>query len=150
VHNKTINFDIQLMVLMKQVSLFFFLLFVVKTTSAQHVQYTDKDYAKSPVWKSMIKDTLANYFETEKAFNLYFQHHENPAGENDEIGEHQAHEKHPSKREQRKIQEEFRMRMDVKKYEHWHDSMKPYVQADGRILTPSERIAIWEAQRSKK
>ena len=42
------------------------------------------------------------------------------------------------------------MRMAVKKYEYWHMRMLPYVQQDGRILTPSERLAIFEAQKADK
>ena len=120
--------------------------------SLLHAQtkYTDKDYARSPLWISMIKDTSANYFEVEKAYKIYFMHHEKPAGENDEIGEHQEREKHPSKREQRKMQQENHLRMDVKRYERWHDSMKPYVQDDGSILSPAQRIEIWKSQRSAK
>ena len=105
--------------------------------------YTDKDYARSPVWIKMIKDTTTNFFEAEKAFKIYFQHHEKPGGEHDVIGEHAKQEKNISKREMRKMQAEDRMRMEVKRYLHWRDKMAPYVQADGSILTPSQRLKIW-------
>lgn len=117
---------------------------------AQQTKYDEKDYARTPVWLDMIKDTSANYFETERAFNIYFQHHELPQGENEEIGEHAAKEKRLSKKERKKLQNDNHMRMNVKRYERWHDSMRPYVQRDGRILTPTERIAIWKAEQNKK
>jgi hypothetical protein len=98
----------------------------------------------------MIRDTTANYFETEKAYKIYWQHHEMPEGEHDVIGEHAEREKIPSKRKQRKIAADDRMRVQVKYYQVWHSKMKPYVQEDGRILTPSERIAIWKQQNTKK
>lgn len=130
------------------------ILFVVCCISlgarGQQAIYTEKEYAKSPLWISMIKDTTVNFFEAEKAFNIYFKHHEKPEGEQEDIGEHEKREKHPSKREQRKMQRENHMRMDVKRYEHWRDNMRPYVQPDGRILTPAERIKIWQDQKSKK
>jgi hypothetical protein len=34
--------------------------------------------------------------------------------------------------------------MDVKRYEHWRDMVRPYVQSDGRILTPSERVRLYK------
>lgn len=112
----------------------------------QSTQYSEKDYARNPVWIEMIKDTTANFLEVEKAFNIYFQHHEKPEGDNDVIGEHEKQEKYPSRKEQRRLQQENRMRMEVKKYERWHDRMLPYVQSDGRILTPSERLQLWRDQ----
>ena len=117
---------------------------------AQQVNaYTEKDYARNPVWIKMIKDTAANYFEAEKAFKIYFRHHEKPEGEHDVIGERAKEEKNPSKRERRRMQEEEHMRMEVKRYEHWRDKMAPYVQADGTILTPSQRLKIWRDGKSK-
>ncbi len=97
----------------------------------------------------MIKDTTTNFFEAEKAYKIYFKNHDKPSGENEDIGEHAKREKHPSKREQRKMQADNRMRIEVKKYEHWRDMMRPYIQADGRILTPSERLKIWNEQKVK-
>ena len=115
----------------------------------QQSAYTDKDYARSPLWIKMIKDTAANYFEVEHAYKVYFQHHEMPAGEEEQIGEHAARAKQPGKREQRKMQQANHMRMDVKRYERWHESMKPYVRADGSILTPSQRLQSFNAQHRK-
>ena len=118
--------------------------------NAQQKQYTEKDYARNPVWIDMIEDTSANYFEAEKAYKIYWQHHEKPGGENDVIGEHAERGKIPSKHKQQKIQQDNKMRMAVKKYEHWHQRMFPYVQKDGRILTPSERLTLFEEQKKNK
>ncbi len=108
--------------------------------------YTEKDYARKPVWIQMIEDTTANYYEVEKAYNIYWDHHEPPEEEHDVIGEKKEREKIPSVRKQRKIEREGEMRMAVRKYMRWRERMLPYVQPDGRILTPSERLAIWQAQ----
>ena len=136
------SYEIQL-ILKKSTLLFVILLAGYFSYGQQATGYTDKDYARNPVWIKMIKDTAANYFEAEKAFKIYFQHHENPGGEHDVIGEHAKQEKNISKREMRKMQAEDHMRMEVKRYKHWHDKMAPYVQADGSILTPSQRLKIW-------
>ena len=126
------------------------LVFVVHSSNAQNKTYSDKDFARSPIWISMIKDTTANYFVAERAFKLYFEHHAKPEGENDEIGEHAKSEKYPSKKEMRKLQEQDKMRMEIKKYERWHDRMFPYVKADGTILTPSQRLQIWRDNKATK
>ncbi|MEI8279049.1 MAG: hypothetical protein WCG87_04745 [Bacteroidota bacterium] len=111
-------------------------------------QYTEKDYARHPLWIKMISDPNTNYFEAEKAYKIYFQHHPKPEGEHDVIGEHEAREKRLSKRERQKIQADNRLRLDVKKYEHWHMKMQPYVQSDGRILSTDERLQIWKEQQA--
>ena len=136
---------------MKQISLLVLVCCWAFSSKAQQATvYTDKEYGRNPLWITMIKDTSVNFFEAEKAFKIYFQHHNKPEGENEDIGERKKREKYPSKREQREMQRENHMRMDVKRYEHWRDKVRPYVQPDGRILTPSERVKIWEQQKSRK
>ncbi|OJW82920.1 MAG: hypothetical protein BGO69_02470 [Bacteroidetes bacterium 46-16] len=123
------------------------LLCCTATVHAQQKQYTDKDYARTPVWIDMMDDTTTNYFEAEKAYKIYWQHHEKPGGEHDIIGEHAEREKIPSKHRQKKIRQDDDMRMAVKKYERWRQRVLPYVQQDGRILGPAQRLAIFEAQK---
>ena len=112
--------------------------------TAQSTVYSERDYARKPVWIEMIKDTSVNFFEAEKAFKTYFRNHDKPEGEHEDIGEHEKREKNPSKRERREMQRENHMRMDVKRYEYWRDRMLPYVQPDGHILTPADRLKIWK------
>jgi len=132
---------------MKKIYILLLLLCMAQLIKAQQsIQYTEKDYARSPVWIAMIKDTTTNFFEVEKAYKIYFQHHEKPDDEDDVIGDRTEREKYPSKRQQHKMQQENHMRIEVKKYERWHQRMLPYVQTDGRILTPSERLQIWKDQ----
>ncbi|MBL7719014.1 MAG: hypothetical protein JNL72_09285 [Flavipsychrobacter sp.] len=119
-------------------------LFFSIQADAQAKKYSDKEYAKEPLWVEMLDDTTANFFEVEKAFNIYFQHNEMPSSEHDMIGEHAEREKNPSKKKQLKIEQDSHLRRQVKKYHRWHEKMLPYVQPDGRILTPTERLAIWQ------
>lgn len=117
------------------------------SASAAHAQQkTEKDYARKPLWIGMMDDTTANFYEVEKAYDVYFRHHEKPEGEEAEINEHREREKTPSRRKQRRIQAENALRMEVKHYEVWHYQTLPYVKDDGHILTPSERLAIQKAQ----
>jgi hypothetical protein len=120
---------------------------MANTAMAQNkVPPTEADFAKMPLWIGMMDDTLANFFVVERAFDTYFKHHELPEGENEEIGERRERLKRVSKRKQRRITRENTLRMDVKRYYFWHQQTLPYVQGDGRVLTPTERLAIWQRQ----
>jgi hypothetical protein len=123
-----------------------FIIVCVPLVSAQNHKLATGDFARKPLWIDMLEDTSANYFIVEKAFTTYFAHHELPESEQEVIGEHNANEKTPSRRKQRRIWAENKLRMDVKHYYLWREQMLPYVQADGRILGPAERLAIWKAQ----
>lgn len=109
----------------------------------------EKLYAKQPLWIDMMEDEKSNFFEVEKAYKIYWEHHEEPEGEHDVIGEYQEREKIPSRRKQRKIEAESKMRMAIKKYNWWHEQTLPYVQGNGRILTTEERLKIWEANKKQ-
>ncbi|RYZ54835.1 MAG: hypothetical protein EOP49_04250 [Sphingobacteriales bacterium] len=123
--------------------LLFMLLAVSLDAAAQQV-HTDEYYRTHPVWIAMMRDTSANYFLTEKAFSLYWEERDVPQGEHDEIGERRERKKMPSRRQQRKIQQENQMRRAVKEYHFWCRSVWPYIQTDGRIATPHERLLIWK------
>ena len=135
---------------MKKITLLLAILLVGYAAIAQNTKaHTEKEYARDPLWISMIKDSTVNFFEAEKAYKIYFQHHALPGGEHDVIGEHSKAEKNPSKKELRKLKADDRMRMEVKKYDRWKQRMLPYVQADGSILTPSQRLQAWKDQNNK-
>jgi hypothetical protein len=127
---------------MKHVYLFLLFLLPFHAVFGQGKPYTEKDYARSPLWIGMIKDTATNFFEARKAFDIYFKHHTKPAGEQEDIGERPKREKQPSRKELKKLERDNKMRMEVKKYQHWRDMVLPYVQPDGSILTPSQRLLI--------
>ena len=104
---------------------------------------TTKRYAQEPLWIEMLDDTLANYFEVEKAFETYWNNHEKPETEHDVIGEYKEREAgRVSRRKQRRIEAENNMRIAIRKYEVWHELIIPYVQSDGRIMYPSERLKL--------
>jgi len=137
--------------ILKKIYFLLIVLFFGNLCYAQQAKvYTVKEYAKNPVWISMIKDTSVNFFEAERAFNIYFEHHPKPNGENEQIGEYAKSEKYPSPKEKRKMQDQDHMRIEVKKYERWHDRMFPYVKADGTILTPTQRLEVWKDNKATK
>lgn len=107
------------------------------------------EYTKKPLWITMMENPNANFFEIEKAFELYWSIREKPEGEHEEIGEHAERQKTPGKRKLRKISAENDMRFAVKKYVKWHEQTLPYVQPDGRILSTEERLKIWQSQKQQ-
>ena len=119
------------------------LLLISFHAAAQQVR-TENYYKANPVWIGMMRDTNANFLVTEKAFKLFWTDREMPEGEHEEIGERREREKIPSKRKLREVQKENEMRRAVKEYYFWRRSVLPYVQEDGRIATPHERLLIWK------
>jgi hypothetical protein len=133
---------------MKKYSFILVLIFLTYVSPAQSSDRSkDKMYANNPVWIQMMDDPNVNYFEIDRAFKTYFEHHEMPEGENEVIGESWEQERIPSKRKQRKITIENKMRFAVKKYQLWREQMKPFVKADGSVMSSKERLDIWRKQK---
>ena len=115
-------------------------------------------YAEFPLWIEMMEDTLTNYFEAQKAFETYWKSRPLPVEEEDIIG-HTAWKAEDRKswlqkifttKKERKEQESELLAFQFKKFKNWERAMQPYVQDDGSILTPTQRIAIWREHHSKK
>lgn len=109
------------------------------------------DYSSHPYWITMMDDPSVNYFEAVKAYDAYWTKHEKPLDEEklmtsgtEAVKEHQ---KKLSKRERKKQDEEQLLAFQSKRFEHWLEMMKPYVQDDGRILSPAERLELWKAEK---
>ena len=113
--------------------MFLLLCLLTITTHAQR-QYTESDYAKKPVWISMMNDSSANYFQVKLAYETYWQYHTPPPGESDmDIKEKEKNKKRFSQKDINLARENARMRMAIKKYHWWLEKMEPYVQEDGHI-----------------
>ncbi|MBL7771577.1 MAG: hypothetical protein JNM95_01800 [Chitinophagaceae bacterium] len=96
--------------------------------------YSLEDYKKKPYWISMMDEANPNYFEVQKAFTAYWEHHTMPEGEGDmNIKEKEKNKRRFSKKEIRIAREEAAMRMAIKKYRWWIMKMEPFVQDDGSI-----------------
>lgn len=134
---------------MKKYSFILMLILFTYVSGAQSSGRNDKDkmYANNPVWIQMMDDPNVNYFEIDRAFKTYFKHHEMPEGEHEVIGERAERERIPSKRKQRKIAIENKIRFAVKKYKLWRVQMEPFVKADGSIMSSEERLEIWRKQK---
>lgn len=138
-------------------SLFLFLFVrgsVAQTTQQIYPTIDTSRYAMyriSPVWKDMINDTSANFFEVQKAFQLFWDGKELPEEEEDVIGEkgrlkNSFVNKLFNNRELKEQQLRESLTFDYKRYRRWIIKTEPYVKEDGSIMTPTERIQLWEKQ----
>ncbi|MBK5284763.1 MAG: hypothetical protein JJE25_05130, partial [Bacteroidia bacterium] len=118
---------------------------------------TDADYQKYPYWIEMMNDTSSNYFEAEKAFTLFWKNRIEPVEEKDIFeANNQKQEDRKSlleklfkSREEKQREESEKYAFQYKKFRHWQMMTEHYVQSDGRILYPSERLELrkqWQAQ----
>ncbi|MBL7924632.1 MAG: hypothetical protein JNL88_10585 [Bacteroidia bacterium] len=112
--------------------------------------YSEKAYRHYPHWIDLMEDTLSNYHEVEKAFQLYFSVHPLPREEDEIIGMRNATGEEKQHKESwlaklfgtRRLPPENEMAFAVKRYRHWQLMTEPWIQEDGRILFPYERKKI--------
>jgi hypothetical protein len=106
-------------------------------------------YRISPVWKDMIDDTTANFFQVQKAFELFWNGKELPEEEDEVIGE-KGRLKNTfinrmfNGRELKEQQLRESLTFDYKRYRRWLIKTEPYVKDDGSIMTPTERLQLWK------
>jgi hypothetical protein len=104
----------------------------------------------------MLDDSTTNYYEAVKAYERYWEGRENPL---EQIEEREKYGYSPEREAalQREFQElspegaSWRQEMvwQCKRFEEWQRDVLPFVQNDGRILTPAERRAMDE-ERSRQ
>lgn len=108
-------------------------------------------YADKPYWIDMINDTNVNYFEAIKAFESYWKNRELPTEEDllftDATKAKEYREEGSNENGDKNLKPAPDYRLEYKQFRHWKLTMQPYVQPDGRILTPTERLEIWKNQR---
>ncbi len=100
----------------------------------------NKDYASSPYWIAMMKDTNTNYFEAVKAFNAYWKNREKPSSENEKF-------EHVGKGVETKSKN-VPYSFEYRKFRNWQMRVKSYVQADGKILYPYQQLQIRKNSRN--
>lgn len=117
-----------------------------------------KDYEAYPYWIDMIDNPNANMFEANKAYDLYWKQRIKPLDEEEELFDEMSEteklqfevlKKHLSTMTPSERQEFDRIKYHVKRFKQWRRDMKPYVQEDGSILSPEERIKIWKDLQSQ-
>lgn len=120
---------------------------------AQNVNMDKKDYSDFPYWIKMTDDPKVNYLEAVNAYNEYWKDKEKPLMEQELLDKKEDDakglRKKLSRKEKKKQIEAAQMAYDCKRFERWKAKVFPYVQEDGRILTPEERLEIWRKQNEK-
>jgi hypothetical protein len=117
--------------------------------------YSTKYYKKNPVWIEIIKYPNVNYFEAVKAYDAFWSNRKKPVEEdlilNQNKGTNDAEKDKTSKRALREKRREKLLNekygFECKKFEHWKMQVKPYVQADGSILSKEAQLKLWEEKK---
>ncbi len=121
--------------------------------------YNSKKYKKEPVWIKMMDDPQSNYFETIRAFREYYKNRKLPKEpfENKEmevfekevglVSDKESEEKREKKLERKKAnRNEQDYSAEVRAFKGWMQSVKPWVRADGSIVSVAEQQIILDKQ----
>lgn len=122
---------------------------------------------ETPKWVTMMEDPQVNFFEAVKEYDSYWLTHKKPlkeaevfdalegkgtgkeTAEDIEKMEAERQQKLGPKLEGRALEEAEYLKYESKRFEKWMLEVKPWVQADGHILTYEERQAIWNKQQEE-
>jgi hypothetical protein len=140
--------------------LFFLFLSTLALSQSGDKKYNSKKYKKEPLWIEMMNDPKANYFETLKAFRLYWKDRvlpkepfETEGAESFEIEVGLINDKESEKereREEKKRAKQNKKGVDysaeVRAFKGWMQGVKPWVKDDGTIMTEQERQSIVDKQ----
>jgi len=122
-------------------------------------KYNEADFKTKPVWIIMMDDSTVNYYQAVKAFDMYWAGRIKPDGDADKLNEKDSRkEEKERKRNEKKLakmtaaeRNEFdRVNYQYKRFMNWMFEVKPYVQANGRILTRQQRLDIRNKQVGSK
>lgn len=126
----------------------------------------DRVMRKKPVWIDMMRDTSANFYQTVKAFRLYYKHHHLPEEaaqieKEDEFermiamlddSEGAASESKTERAEKRnRLRNEKdanRYATEVKAFRGWYFNTRTWLRKDGTIIGPIERQQIIDRQQA--
>jgi hypothetical protein len=129
--------------------------FISGLATAQNKMQSDAYYKKNPAWITMMDDTTANYYETLKAFNLFWDGKEFPLEEEEVLGD----KKHGEEKKERgffgrlfsrKQDDAKKYAFEYKKFKHWQKTTEPFILEDGTILPPSKRLEIWKQSQENR
>jgi hypothetical protein len=114
--------------------------FALLTGSVNAQTGANKNYAQYPYWIKMMDDTNTNYFEAVLAFDTYWKDKEKPQAENERF-EEAGMQDTVTKRKNIPYAFEFN------KFKYWQIQVEPYVQNDGSILYPTQRLLMIQDER---
>jgi Skp family chaperone for outer membrane proteins len=143
----------------KQIFISFCLVFFVFSIKAQ-TKYKETEFKTHPIWIIMMDDSAVNYYQAIKAFNTYWEDKispiENEANSNEKETEknkkkkqHERYEKKLAAMTAEQRNEFDRINYEYKRFLNWMYEMKPYVQANGSILSRQQRLDMWKHREQK-
>jgi hypothetical protein len=108
----------------------------------------------APDWVKAIDDPGANYYKAIKSYESFWKAHEKPADEEQLMSKSREQVQGNIKKLSKKEMKEQRLmdyyRYECKRFDNWVHENKPYVQADGRILSADERLKQWEQTKKER
>jgi hypothetical protein len=115
-----------------------------QTQTSETTSY--KDY---PMWKDMINDPHANFFEVQKAFQVFWEGKSLPTDEDDIIGEKRKLKNNLINRtfnagELKEQAEREALAFDCRKYRWWLIKTEPFIHDDGSIMSDEEQLELWK------
>lgn len=119
------------------------MILMLASTNILYAQQSKTD--EKPAWIRMMNDSTVNYFTAVKAFNDFWKDKEKPVEEDETFEANAKKEKRRSPKE--KYAEKYAF--EYKKFLNWQRSVLPYVQPDGHIFTPYERLKIFNEEKKK-
>ncbi len=103
-----------------------------------------KDYSQYPYWIEMMEDSLANYYEVQKAFEAFWQGKQVPVGEQNEL--RPIHD--PADQDLSPINSKYVA--EVKSYRAWVRYYADLHDENGILFPPSRIIEEWERQMKER
>ncbi len=125
---------------MKSLCLFLGIAFSLLLGKANAQNEANKNYSQYPYWIKMMDDTNTNYFEAVNAFNTYWKGREKPQAENERFEEAGM----PDTAAKRK---NIPYAFEYNKFKYWQIQVEPYVQDNGSILYPTQRLLMIQDER---
>ncbi|WP_317897115.1 hypothetical protein [Aurantibacillus circumpalustris] len=135
------------------------------TIGAQNTskKYSTRKLKKEPHWIEMMDDPRANYYETVRAFRLYWKDKVLPKEpfENEEMDSFEREvgliddkeSEREREREERRRAKQNKKGIDysaeVRAFKGWMQSVKPWIKQNGYIMTEQERQAIVDKQQAE-
>lgn len=122
---------------------------LVLSTKAQ--TFSEKEMRSKPLWIIMMNDTNANFNETVKAFDLYWEKRQHPIEEGELIGEKKKNErtqffKKLFARKQR-LNDSQQLAFEYKKFNWWRIQNEGWTKPDSTLYTPEERKLLFQKER---
>jgi hypothetical protein len=145
--------------------IFILVLFLSLAVGAQNTtkKYSTRKLKKEPHWIEMMNNPNANYYETIRAFRLYWKDRVLPREPFEiegmdsferEVGLIDENESEKEReREERRRAKQNKKRIDysaeVRAFKGWLQDVKPWVREDGSIMTEQQRQAIVDKQQAE-